>query len=139
MARPARRGVGFDVDMFQHLARRSGPQERDVSLELRSGEFVAGSFFDLKQRSVVAPSDSVADPTYQLKIYWIGLAREPQTLVVTASSLSDPTRSPVRGTTSSAFNANGTITASGVVLPAHGRWRITAVSADQWGCYDVTI
>jgi len=128
-----------DVEMFQHLARRVGPNERDIALELRSGEFVAGSFFDLKQRSILAPSDTASDPTYQLKLYWIGLAREPQTPVVTARSIADPTRSPVRATTSSAFNANGTFTASGVVLPAHGRWRITATSADQWGCYDVTI
>jgi hypothetical protein len=45
----------------------------------------------------------------------------------------------VRGTSGTAFNASGTFTASGIDIPAQGRWRITGSSTDQWGCYDVEI
>jgi hypothetical protein len=127
-----------DVDKFQHLARQVGPDPRNVVLDLRSGEWVAGNFYDLAHAAGVAPSGTVADPI-PLKIYWKGLARDPQTPIITARSLSDPARPPVRGTTGSATNANGSFTASGVLLPAHGRWHITAASTDQWGCYDVEI
>jgi hypothetical protein len=128
-----------DVEKFQHLARQVGPNPRDMILDLRSGEWVAGSFYDLKTRGVVPPADSSSAPTYQLKIYWNGLARDLQTPIITARSLSDPARPPVRGTTSSATNSKGTFTASGVVIPVQGRWRITAASTDQWGCYDVEL
>ena len=134
---PARECV--DVEVFQHLARRVGPNERDIVLDLRSGEFRAGNFFNLKRQVVGAPSDTRENPTYQLKIYWVGLARDSQTPIVTARSLSDPARSPIRGTASTVSGANGTFTASDVMLPAPGRWRITGASADQWGCYDVEI
>ena len=127
-----------DVEKFQHLARQVGPNPRDMILDLRSGEWVAGSFYDLARASGVAPSGTNADPI-QLKIYWIGLARDLQTPIITARSLSDPARPPVRGTTGSATNSSGTFTASGVVIPVKGRWRITAASTDQWGCYDVDI
>ena len=125
------------VEKFQQLARQVGPNPRDVILDLRSGEWVAGSFYDLRQRGTVAPSG--AGSTYQLKIYWIGLARDPQTPVITARSLSDPTRAPIRGETTFASNSIGSFTASGVVIPTPGRWRITAASTDQWGCYDVEL
>ena len=128
-----------DVEQFQHLARQVGPNPRDMILDLRSGEWVAGSFYDLKTRGVVPPADSSSAPTYQLKIYWNGLARDLQTPVITARSLSDPARPPVRGTTGSCTNSSGTFTVSGVVIPVQGRWRITAASTDQWGCYDVEL
>ena len=127
-----------DVEKFQHLSRQVGPNPRDVVLDLRSGEWVAGNFFDLARASGVGPSGTLADPI-QLKIYWNGLARDLQTPIITARSLSDPARPPVRGTTSSATNSRGTFTASGVVIPVQGRWRITAASTDQWGCYDVEL
>ena len=127
-----------DVEKFQHLARQVGPNPRDLVLDLRSGEWVAGNFYDLAHAVGVAPSGTLADPI-PLKIYWIGLARDLQTPIITARSLSDPARAPVRGTTGSATNSRGTFTASGVPLPAHGRWRSFAVSTDQWGCSDVEI
>jgi hypothetical protein len=127
-----------DVENFQHLARQVGSDPRNVVLDLRSGEWVAGNFFDMARASGVAPSGTLTDPI-SLKIYWNGLARDLQTPIITARSLSDPARPPVRGTTSSATNSKGTFTASGVVIPVQGRWRITAASTDQWGCYDVDI
>jgi len=128
-----------DVALFQHLARRAGPNDRDGSLELRSGEFVAGNFFQPSWAGSSAPSGTPGDPAFELKVYWIGLARTYQGIVITARSLSDPVLAPLRGNGSAASNAIGSFTASGVPLPAHGRWRITAVSTDQWGCYDVEI
>ncbi|MEO8697644.1 MAG: hypothetical protein ABI658_29365 [Acidimicrobiales bacterium] len=128
-----------DVELFQHLARKVGPNARDMALELRSGEWLAGNFYSLKQQAAVPSADTSRAPTYQLKIYWIGLAREPQTPTITARSLSDPSIPLVRGTSGTAFNAGGTFTASGIDLPAQGRWRITGSSTDQWGCYDVEI
>jgi hypothetical protein len=125
--------------MFQHLARKVGPNARDFVLDLRSGEWVAGNFYSLKQQTAAPSAGTSRAPVYQLKIYWIGLARDPQTPTITARSLTDPSRPAVPGTTGTAFNAGGTFTASGIDLPAQGRWRITASSTDQWGCYDVEI
>lgn len=125
-----------DVETFQHLARKVGPNARDMVLDLRSGEWVAGNFYALKQQPA---ADTSRAPTYQLKIYWVGLARDSQTPTITARSLFDPSRPVVRGTSGIAFNASGTFTISGIDVPAQGRWRITGSSTDQWGCYDVEI
>jgi hypothetical protein len=127
-----------DIEKFQHLARQVGPNARDLVLDLRSGEWVAGNFYDLAHAVGVAPSGTLADPI-PLKIYWIGLARDLQTPIITARSLSDPALPPVRGTTGSGTNSRGTFTPSGVLIPVQGRWRITAASTDQWGCYDLEL
>jgi hypothetical protein len=38
-----------------------------------------------------------------------------------------------------AMSTGEIFTASGVPLPERGRWRITATSMDQWGCFDVVV
>jgi hypothetical protein len=128
-----------DVALFQDRARRTGPNARDLALELRSGEFVAGDFFEPARPRSSVSSASPGDPAFVLKLYWFGLARELQSPRITAENLSDPSTPVQRGSGSSAANAGGTFTASEVPLPSRGRWRIIAASTDQWGCYEVVI
>ena len=109
-----------DVEKFQHLARQVGPNARDIhwncdrrigagAVSLRSGApRYRGS------------SDTSRESTYQLKIYWVGLARDPR---LRSSHRAQSPRIP-RGhpfeATHFSFGSQGSFTASGVVIPAQG-------------------
>jgi hypothetical protein len=101
---------------------------------VRSHAFLAGSFsgYRVEWDGTLARS----------KLWYVPLVPGPMApLRVTARSLDRPTtinqavqwQSRAWGSTGDAFYATGT------VLPHRGRWRLTATSGTNWGCFDFTL
>jgi hypothetical protein len=110
-------------------------------LDVRSGEIVAGNFYDL------SGTDHPGDPAFSAKIYWIPLdptiaKTNPLTLTITDL---DNTSTPA---TTLHLGGDGTASMtvdryyfwpSGTPLPHRGRWRITAEAPPEWGCFELTV
>lgn len=136
--------VCVDVDALR--ARRSwttipGPGASDRVLNARSGELVAGNFYELLGRG------TPGDPGFVAKIYWV--PRDPEVakteaLTVTARYLGDARQPTVTvgfggdGTWQSSGTGTGYFWASGTPMPRKGRWRLTATALGVWGCFKVT-
>jgi hypothetical protein len=104
-------------------------------LDAKSGDFVAGNFYKLV--GTTAPGN----PQFQAKVYWVPATPEPGvTLNIEVRSLEDLSSPPITATAAvTASGPAGFFWPSDVPLPAQGRWRITASTETQWGCYDVSV
>lgn len=108
-------------------------------LDVRSGEFVAGNFAEIDGYS------QPGEPDFRAKIYWVPDDRhiaEAEVLKVTVEKMHDGARSHTQrfgGDGTNAWSDGRYFWPSGISLPEHGQWRLTAVAPDHWGCLLITI
>jgi hypothetical protein len=114
------------------------PEHRCVDVEdrkdVRSGGFIAGNF-----ASFIAGWDGTPETS---KLYYIPAAPVVgQPLTVVAELLNDAAPQTVAFTFgATAWTTSGfPFYASGTVLPARGRWRLTPTAGENSGCFELTL
>lgn len=124
-----------DVD---RLGRVSAGQRGDSRiLNVRSGQIVAGNFASLAGSGTFGNADFVA------KIYWLpqrnGIAKDNALTVVVTNLTSRGSHTQRFGGPGRWAQAEGYyFWATGVRLPGHARWRLTAEAPGHWGCFTLT-
>jgi hypothetical protein len=113
-------------DVWREVSTPDGTTVR--VLDVRSGEILAGNFYGL------TGAGDPGDPDFVAKIYWV-----PNDSDVAVQSLDDPARSPITTQFGNASAGGRFFWPSGTPLPGHGRWRLTAESIGQWGCFVLTV
>ena len=81
-------------------------------------------------------------PDFVVKIWWIPLDPEvahTTDLTVTVALIDEPDRAPTVTQFGYGFNSGGYFWPSGISLPGHGRWRLTAEAANHWGCFELSV
>lgn len=114
------------------------PEDRCIDVEdrtdVRSGAFIAGNFV-----SFIAGWDGTPETS---KLYYIPAAPVAgQSLTVVAELLGDAAPQTVTFTfRATAWTTNGIpFYASGTVLPARGRWRLTLTAGENSGCFELAL
>lgn len=119
------------------FARASGVADRtcveaNLKYEVRSGEFVAGSWADYRQGWRTNANFS--------KLWWIPLhADRMPGLLVRATLLDVPTTTAVYELYSTGYGNGIMAYVSGVRLPQAGRCMLVATSGSDWGCFLLTL
>lgn len=105
-------------------------------LAARSGEIRAGNFYELSGAGMPG------DPDFVAKLWWVpkdpDIARTVD-LTVTVASASEPSREPITLQFGPASSGPVFFWPSGIPLPSHGRWQLTAEAAGHWGCFLLTV